>query len=998
MEWFRYLLSFLLLTLCSAAIRMSQPKILLPYHPRIETNFTLEATDGCFLWSSSRPDLVRIDPLGPFAIKNGENCSLHANIIAHTKQSLRSSATVYARDILTGQSVRCDVIIDKIQTIEIVYTTTRLYLEDAPELFKLRAHDQHGSTFSSIEHFPYEWRLLNAAIIDEQNNKKSSTTTLDATKVIRILRLTDSSYEMSETVRNLESHGSLSYEILLEGLRTGSAFVQAEIIDNDLYHGIRTKPVRLSVSANVQFYPSTDVYLLPYSRLQFRLYQIKRQESTDITDLPSTRILYEVKLVDNNAGYLNDQTLLFTATDHADEQSRLELIDRNMKAIDNDTYEPSSLMIRIVNIGYLSAITNSTRPWIYQVGSYYLITVEMFDVNGRKIYPTDNLDLSVTIPLETHKTCLDINSLYPNGTQYILRPNCPGRFQLEFHLNGMKNNDIIEMPITASTNQWFEVYLPLSVQPKHVILPERISTTKEYSVPYCPIQVLGGSGDYTFTSRDTSIVTVSSTGELMEQTVLNKTAVDVFDKKSPELNSSVSVQVVQPDEFHLVPCPVEIEINSLLYLPVQLFYQKQSLTCCSHLDFDVLIDNSIFQYQGIIPSNEHTHQSCALLVFKPLQIGLTNVRVILKKTNLQQTIFLTSYENLQINKNSLLLTTKSEYTIELSNGPINIHDQDLLKYDISPNDNHVEFKQDLSNPNLLHIKCLKPIQHSKFEISKQNSVTKQNLCPIKSTIPIDITCQSTIHSLLLQPVIDSQCPLITRDYVLTYDDEILLVKLIAFDENQNVFDNFTSLKTDCSIKSKENLAELHKTNPLEIVPKGKPGKILLKCTVDKIEQQLEIEFVSNIQIKESIKLIYINESSSPLEIQGGSGNFKFQTNELTNNPLINLLMNENNSRIIYLKPLNYGRTNLVVIDQCLPSSKKKIDVIISDIHQLKVFGRSRIEQNTSSLIYLQALDADGNLFNLTNIHHLLDIIVKQSLKPDILSIDYEPKSNLDGMY
>jgi nuclear pore complex protein Nup210 len=267
---------------------MSQPKILLPFHPRIETNFTLEATDGCFLWSSSRPDLVRIEPLGPFSIKTGENCSLHANVIAHTKQSLRSSATVYARDILTGQSVRCDVIIDKIQTIEIVYTTTRLYLEDAPELFKLRAHDQHGSTFSSIEHFSYEWRLLNAAIVDEQSIKKSAIGTLDATKVIRILRFTDSSYEMSETVRNLESHGSLSYEILLEGLRTGSAFVQAEIIDSDLYHGIRTKTVRLSVSANVQFHPSTDVYLLPYSRLAFRLYQIKRQEYTDITDLPST--------------------------------------------------------------------------------------------------------------------------------------------------------------------------------------------------------------------------------------------------------------------------------------------------------------------------------------------------------------------------------------------------------------------------------------------------------------------------------------------------------------------------------------------------------------------------------------------------------------------------------------------------------------------------------------------------------------------------------------
>jgi hypothetical protein len=72
MEWFRFLFSFVLLQFSYAAIRMSQPKILLPFHPRIETNFTLEATDGCFLWSSSCPDLVRIESIGPFAVKNGE--------------------------------------------------------------------------------------------------------------------------------------------------------------------------------------------------------------------------------------------------------------------------------------------------------------------------------------------------------------------------------------------------------------------------------------------------------------------------------------------------------------------------------------------------------------------------------------------------------------------------------------------------------------------------------------------------------------------------------------------------------------------------------------------------------------------------------------------------------------------------------------------------------------------------------------------------------------
>jgi hypothetical protein len=481
----------------------------------------------------------------------------------------------------------------------------------------------------------------------------------------------------------------------------------------------------------------------------------------------------------------------------------------------------------------------------------------------------------------------------------------------------------------------------------------------------------------------------------MEQTSLNSTTIDIFDKKSPELNATVSVQVVQPDEFNLFACPVETELNSLLYLPIQLFYKKQSLTCCSHLNFDVLIDNNIFQYEGIIPSDEHTNQSCALLVFKPLKIGLTNIRVSLKKSNLQQSIILSAYEHLNINRNRLLLTTKSEYTLQLSNGPINLYDQDSFIYDISPSDNHVEFKQDPSNPNLLHIKCLKSIQHAQFDITKQNPLTKQNLCPMKSTIPIDITCQTTIHSLTLEPILDSQCPLSTRDYVITYFDQPLPIKILAYDENQISFDNFTSLKLDCSIKSADNLADLHMANPLEIIPKSKPGKILLKCSLDKIDQQLEIEFISNIQISNPIQLIYINETYSPLEISGGSGYFKFQTNELSTNPLIHLLMTENNSRLVYIKPLNFGRTTLMIIDQCLPLSRKQIDVIVSDIDQLKIIGRSRLELNTTSVIYIQAMDSNGYLFNLTNIYHLMNIIIEQSQKPGILGFEYEPKLNLD---
>jgi len=45
---------------------------------------------------------------------------------------------------VTGQQLRCDVIVDDIAKIEIVTTTKELYLDDTPEEFEIRAINQEG--------------------------------------------------------------------------------------------------------------------------------------------------------------------------------------------------------------------------------------------------------------------------------------------------------------------------------------------------------------------------------------------------------------------------------------------------------------------------------------------------------------------------------------------------------------------------------------------------------------------------------------------------------------------------------------------------------------------------------------------------------------------------------------------------------------------------------------------------------------------------------------
>ena len=46
--------------------------------------------------------------------------------------------------VVTGEQLRCDVIVDAIKAIVIETTTRELYLEDSPEQFVLRALDDEG--------------------------------------------------------------------------------------------------------------------------------------------------------------------------------------------------------------------------------------------------------------------------------------------------------------------------------------------------------------------------------------------------------------------------------------------------------------------------------------------------------------------------------------------------------------------------------------------------------------------------------------------------------------------------------------------------------------------------------------------------------------------------------------------------------------------------------------------------------------------------------------
>jgi hypothetical protein len=101
--------------LSTNAYKLNVPKVLLPFHSSKQISFILEAkadtetlneqqnNDLCFVWSSSRPDIVSIIPIyEPAAsvsnINNNRECTRKALVTAVSKHAQRLTSIILARE------------------------------------------------------------------------------------------------------------------------------------------------------------------------------------------------------------------------------------------------------------------------------------------------------------------------------------------------------------------------------------------------------------------------------------------------------------------------------------------------------------------------------------------------------------------------------------------------------------------------------------------------------------------------------------------------------------------------------------------------------------------------------------------------------------------------------------------------------------------------------------------------------------------------------------
>ncbi|XP_074200346.1 nuclear pore membrane glycoprotein 210 isoform X2 [Camelus bactrianus] len=290
------------------AAKLNIPKVLLPFTRATRVNFTLEASEGCYRWSSTRPEVASIEPLGP----GEQQCSRKAVVQARLSQPARLTSIIFAEDITTGQVLRCDAIVDLIHGIQIVSTTRELYLEDSPLELKIQALDSEGNTFSTLAGLVFDWTIVKDPEADGYS---------DSHNALRILTFLESTYIPPSYISEMEKAAKQGDTILVSGMKTGSSKLKARI-QEAVYKNVRPAEVRLLILENILLNPAYDVYLLVGTSICYKVQKIRQGKITGFTVHPGDRWvletgrLYEitVEVLDRtgNKVYLSDNIRIET--------------------------------------------------------------------------------------------------------------------------------------------------------------------------------------------------------------------------------------------------------------------------------------------------------------------------------------------------------------------------------------------------------------------------------------------------------------------------------------------------------------------------------------------------------------------------------------------------------------------------------------------------------------------------------------------------------------
>lgn len=981
-----------------AAAKLNIPKVLLPFTRSTRVNFTLEASEGCYRWSSTRPEVASIEPLGP----NEHQCSQKAVVQARLTQPARLTSIIFAEDITTGQVLRCDAIVDLIHGIQIVSTTRELYLEDSPLELKIQALDSEGNTFSTLAGLVFDWTIVK----DPEANGFS-----DSHNALRILTFLESTYIPPSYISEMEKVAKQGDTILVSGMKTGSSKLKARI-QEAVYKHVRPAEVRLLILENILLNPAYDVYLMVGTSIHYKVQKIRQGKITELS-MPSDQ--YELQLqnsfpspggdVTRPVAVLAQDTSLVTAVQLG--QSSLVLGHRSIR-MQGASRLPNST-IYVVEPGYLGFTVHPGDRWVLETGRLYEITVEVFDKSSNKVYLSDNIRIEAVLPAEF----FEVLSSSQNGSHHHVRAIRRGQTAISAALTSVVDQDggVHTLRVPVWNQQEVDIHVPITLNPSILTFPWQPKTgAYQYT-----IKAHGGSGNFSWSSSNSEVAMVTVKGVMTTGGDTGLSIIQAHDVQNPLHFGEMKVYVIEPSSMEFAPCQVEARVGQTLELPLRInglvpggASEVVTLSDCSHSDLTVEVENQgVFQpLPGRLPPGpEH----CSGIRVRAEAQGHTTLLVSYTHGHVHLRAKITIAAHLPLKavdpSSVALVTLGSSKEMLFQGGPrpwvlepskffrnITSEDTDSISLALFGPPTSRNYQQ-----HRILVTC-RALGEQVIALSVGNKPSLTNPFPAVEPAVVKFVCAApsrlTLTPVYASPQLDLSCPLLqqNKQVVPVSSHRNPLLDLAAYDQQGRRFDNFSSLSIQWE-STRPWLASIEFDLPMQLVSQDDgsgqkklqglqavvvhqaSGTTTISATAAGYQQShlnaarakqpddppvpvsasLELILVEDVRVSPEDVTIYNHpQVQAELHIREGSGYFFLNTSAAN---IVEVTYQEAGA-VATVHPLRPGSSTIMIHDLCLAFlAPAKATVRVSDIQELYVRVVDKVEIGKAVKAHVRVLDS-----------------------------------------
>ncbi|KFM59242.1 Nuclear pore membrane glycoprotein 210, partial [Stegodyphus mimosarum] len=625
------LINLLFLCLCFflpeelLALKQNSPVLLLNYNMALPSNATAEIldfnTEDCFEWYSSDPEVISVSPVFD---KDLPSCSRKAVVTCISEEVERKITQVIAfpkkNKSKTETKVFWDVITDSVANIDISSVTNEIIIGGHPQKLTVVAKNKDGHTFTSINGLHFEWKITSEKL--DSRVKKTG----DGEEVIRLVKFSDSNYESEKDTYELERRGMFGHRVLVEAVNLGSSAIEASLLGKSskvVKKVILSAKIALKVLPNIKVLPCRSLYLLRFATVPISLNKMLGGELSEIE-----KNEFKVHSEDPSIGELAEDFSSVKGLNYGSTSVIYKSINSKYYdvAVDLHVVKPVRLAVRISGGNFK----------ILEEMKSYIVRVELYDENDNRIYPAENLRLSVSFP----SRLFYLNSTTANGSYHVIQAIAPGSGTIRAEFKGVITEDGIKKENAVIGSEDVTVCQKLQIFPPRLLLPSDSPSIPLHNVQFT---VTGGTGKYSWASSNTSAATVildEKNSNIAKLQIYKEgdLYITVTDRNNINFVSVVKVSVQPVIDIEVYPTVVETEIGNTLIIPTAILgYEDKEKKIirkfdeCTTIEPIVeIIDKHVLSYEKE-PHVPAYGKGCLSLQFRCKLAGHSRINIFYKR-------------------------------------------------------------------------------------------------------------------------------------------------------------------------------------------------------------------------------------------------------------------------------------------------------------------------------------------------------------------------------